>query len=450
MSLDETLTIGSMTALPFATHPLRETLYDELHARPFHLLTTPQKLTHLAFRAEPSELDLAFALLCDLCRRYNVNQPAPNTAFFLQDFGQFSVRWERHMEFYSVTFLADGPPEQESFADPVLGLIPADWLKALPGAAVAAFHLSVEPAETPCDLARLYRLFEGQKLILSRPKSGKAQLCTAFKLHGDGFGRFHIRNLGIDDYQMGRLVQRVVELETYRLLAQLSLPMAKRIAPELSEMDQRLAEILASLSHLESTKAERELLDNLSQLAARIEAYRSETNYRFSATRAYHDLVLSRVHNIRELEVEEHMSVNEFLSRRLVPALRTCESVQNRLEDLSRRIERAGDLLRTRVNLTMQEQNKSLLASMDRRSRLQFRMQETVEGLSVAAISYYMVGLVGYLLSGLPLESWHLDKKILMAVAVPTVVATVWWMTQHIKHRLIKDPLAREPNLPNI
>ncbi len=432
--------------LPFSTHPLRDALYDELHARPFHLVATPQKLTHLAFRAEAAEMDAAFDLLCDLCRRYSVNQPAPETVSFIQDLGRFSVRWERHMEFYAVTFLSSCQDSPTPFDATVLQLLPADWLGALPGRAVAAFHLVVEEGSTPCDLDVLSRHFEGQKLIISRPKNGKAQLCTAFKLHGDGFGRFHIRNLGIDDYQMGRLVQRVIELETYRLLAQLSLPIAKRIAPDLSEMDRQLSDMLGSLSTLDSSRAERELLYRLSRLAARLETYRTETNYRFSATRAYHDLVLSRLQNIREVEVEEHMSVNEFLSRRLVPALRTCESVQNRLEDLSRRIERAGDLLRTRVNLTMQEQNKSLLASMDRRSRLQFRMQETVEGLSVAAISYYMVGLVSYLLSGLPLEHWHLEKKVVLAFAVPAVVALVWWMTQRIKHRLIKDPLGKEQN----
>ncbi|TRO83185.1 DUF3422 family protein [Trichloromonas acetexigens] len=438
----------TVPSLPFAIHPLRDALYDELHARPFHLVATPQKLTHLAFRATVAELDCSFNQLRDLCRRYSVNQPRTETPFFLQNFGQFTVRWERHTEFYALTFMAPESPGTEPFSEPVLNLLPNDWLHALPGQAVAAFHLVVEAANTPCETTALYRYFEGQKLVLSLPKGGKAQLCTAFKLHGDGFGRFHIRNLGIDDYQMGRLVQRVIELETYRLLAQLSLPIAKRIAPELNDLDHRLTSILSSLSTLESAREERELLDSLSQLAARIEAFRSETNYRFGATRAYHDLVLSRVQNIRETEVEEHMSVHEFLSRRLIPALRTCESVQTRLEDLSRRIERAGDLLRTRVNLTMQETNKSLLASMDRRGRLQFRMQETVEGLSVAAISYYMVGLAGYLFGGLPLAEWGLEKGVLMALSVPAVVTLVWWMTQRIKHRLIKDPLERKPPAP--
>ncbi len=428
--------------LPFSTHPLRDGLYDELHARPFQVVTTPQQISHLAFKAEPRELEEAFGLLCDLCRRYSVNQPSPETVSFQQDFGEFIVRWERHMEFYALTVLRPRGPDGEPFQRPVIGLLPADWMAALPGQAVAAFHVVIDGDDQAFAPETLNRCFEGQRLILSRPKDGKACLCTAFKLHSDGFGRFLIQNRGISDYQMGRLVQRVVEMETYRLLAQLSLPTAKRLAPELNEMDRQLAKMLARVPETDTTEAERDLLQRLSLLSAKLETWRAETNYRFSATRAYHELVLSRLKNIRETEVDGHMTVAEFMTRRLTPGLRTCESVQNWMEDLSRRIERAGDMLRTRVNLTLQEQNKSLLAAMNRRSRLQFRLQETVEGLSVAAISYYMVGLLSYMLSGLPLEEWHMEKKTVIAFLVPVVLGGTWWLTQRIKHRLIKEPSA--------
>jgi uncharacterized membrane-anchored protein len=430
--------------LPFSTHPLRDSLYDELHARPFHLVTTPQQLSHLAFKALPPETDRAFSLLCELCRRYSVNQPAPEMAFFQQDFGDFAVRWERHMEFYSLTFLRPQPPEGEPFRNPVIELLPGDWMASLPGQAVAAFHVVVGGEELKVDEESLSRYFEGQRLIVSHPKEGKALLGTAFKLHTNGFGRFLIQNRGLSDYQTGRLLQRTIEIETYRLLAQLSLPLAKRIAPELSEMDQQLAAMLGQLCRLEGgeeTAAKRELLQRLSLLSARLETFRAETNFRFSATRAYHDLVITRLQNIREEPVEGHMTVAEFMTRRLTPGLRTCEAVQNHMEDLSRRTERVGDLMRTRVNLVLQEQNRSLLAAMNRRGRLQFRLQETVEGLSVAAISYYMVGLLGYMLSGLPLEEWHMEKKVVLAVLVPFVVGGVWSLIQRLKHRLIKAPL---------
>lgn len=426
--------------LPFSTHPLRDQLYDELHARPFLPVATPQRISHLAFTATPKEQDDAFRLICELCRRYSVNQPGEATVSFLQDFGEFTVRWERHMEFYALTFTRPGALEEEPFDHPVLELIPGDWMAALPGQAVAALHLVIGGEALDVGGEALRRAFEGQRLIVSQPKEGKAQLCTAFKLHNDGFGRILIQNRGISDYQMGRLVQRVYELETYRLLAQLSIPTAKRLAPELHEMDRQLAEMLARLPATDTSEAERDLLDRLSLLSTRLETWRAETNYRFSATRAYHDLVLSRLRNVREVEVEGHMTMAEFMTRRLNPGLRTCESVQSRMEDLSRRIERAGDMLRTRVNLTLQEQNKGLLAAMNRRSHLQFRLQETVEGLSVAAISYYLVGLISYILSGLPLEALHLDKKTALAATVPLVLVTVWWVVRQIKHRLIKKP----------
>lgn len=433
--------------LPFSTHPLRDSLYDELHARPFHVVSTPQQISHLAFKAQPLELDAAFALLGDLCRRYSVNSPAPEAAFYQQDLGEFSVRWERHMEFYSLTFLRPRAPEGEPFEHPSIALLPGDWMAQLPGQAIAAFHLVVGGDELSVEPEPLARWFEGQRLVASQRKGGQAFLCTAFKLHSDGFGRFLIQNRGLTDYQTGRMAQRVIEIETYRLLAQLSLPLAKRIAPELTGMDQDLAEMLGRLSGLEEgeeTETKRALLERLSLLSARLETYRAETNYRFGATRAYHDLVITRLQNIKEEPVEGYMTMAEFMTRRLTPGLRTCQSVQTWMEDLSRRIERAGDLMRTRVNLTLQEQNRSLLATMNRRGRLQFRLQETVEGLSVVAISYYLVGLLGYMLNGLPLEKWKLNKGVVLALLVPFVVVGTWRLIERLKHRLIKEPLERE------
>ncbi|MFA7535689.1 MAG: DUF3422 domain-containing protein [Desulfuromonadales bacterium] len=429
--------------LPFSTHPLRDNLYDELHARPFQVIGSPHQITHLAFKAQPAELDEAFRLLCDLCRRYDAAIPAAETVSYQRDFGEFTVRWEKHLEFYALTFKRP-QGTKEPFRHRVLDLAPGDWLAQLPGQAVAAFHMVIDDGEVATDSDSLMPFFEGQRLILSEPKEGKVFLATAFKLHSDGFGRFFLQNRGISDYQMGRLIQRIIELETYRLLAQLSIPLAKRLSPALNQMDQQLAEMLAKVPEMDTDDGERTMLKNLSVLSARLESYRAETNYRFSATRAYHALVITRLQNVQERPVDGFMTTSEFMTRRLTPGMRTCESVQNWMEDLSRRIERAGDMLRTRVNLTLQEQNKSLLAAMNRRSRLQFRMQETVEGLSVAAISYYLVGLLGYFLGGLPLKALGLEKTLVMALLVPLVLGAVWWMTQRIKHRLIKEPAPGE------
>lgn len=428
----------------YRQHPQRDALYNELHVRPFHPIASPQQISHLAACAQPDELNRAYRHICELCQRYNVNQPAEDAVSYHQDFGEFTIHWERHIEFYSLTILLAAEPVGEPFSQPAINLLPADWLKDLPGEMVAAFHLLIDDRPLDEQSQALCHYFEGHQVMASSANGGRARLFTAFKLHGDGYGRFIIRNNGMNNEQTGQLARRLMEMETYRLLALISLPLAKQIGPQLVETDQQLAKILSQVNKLDSPRAERNLLAKLTELEAQLENYRAATNRRFSATRAYHELVHSRLAGMQEENVNGRLSLQEFMNRRLNPALRTCESLQNWLEDLSKRIERASDLLRTRVNLNLQEQNRSLLSAMNRRSQLQFRLQETVEGLSIVAISYYMVGLIGYLLGGLPLERWGLSKQLLTACSIPLVLLVVGIVTHRIKHRLIKNPLGEE------
>ena len=188
------------------------------------------------------------------------------------------------------------------------------------------------------------------------------------------------------------------------------------------------------------------MLTELSQLAANVERWRTDTNYRFSAMRAYYSLVMKRMDELKELQVENYFTIGSFLERRLTPAYHTCESVSERLEDLARRIERAGDLLQTRVDLTIEAQNQSLLASMDRRGRLQMRLQETVEGLSIAAISYYLVSLVKIVLNALYSAGFAVNKDLVTGISVPVVVAFVWWVTHRIK-KVIMNASKGDPDI---
>ena len=422
----------------YTLHPMRDTLYNELHVRPFYPLESPQKITHLAAISTPEELKEAFSLLCQLCKRYEITPPQDDTVTFYQNFGDFVINWERHVEFYSLTVLHPSPLTESPFKETAIDLLPADWTKQLPGQMIVAIHLIIDHQNLDYSANALTRYFEGQPVMLSGTYAGKAEIYSAFKLHGDGHGRMIIRDMGLTPLQTGRLTRRLLDMETYRLLSLLSLPIARRITPQLRDMDQRLAEILTEVSNLDDSSGERDILEKLTMIEAQLETYRAETTNRLSATRAYHQLVKDRLERIKEVKIDEHLSIGEFINRRLNPALRTCESVQRWMEDLSKRIERASDLMRTRVNLNLQEQNRSQLEAMNRRSRLQFRLQETVEGLSIAAISYYSIGLLSYLFKGLPLKHWGLDKNILLAGSIPVVLITIWYITRRIKQHLIQ------------
>ena len=226
---------------------------------------------------------------------------------------------------------------------------------------------------------------------------------------------------------MSSLIQRLTEVETYRMMAMLAFPVARETRPLVAAAEERLSRMVTGLADGGGgVEEERSLLRLLSRLAAEAEELTARTSYRFGASRAYYALVRKRVEELREERIVGLQPSGEFLYRRLIPAMDTCESVAARQGDLARRIAQASDLLRTRVDVALEEQNRDLLESMDRRAQLQLRLQETVEGLSVVAISYYLVGLVVYLAKGLKAAGLPVDPAIAAGVAIPVVLGLVW------------------------
>src|SRR5690606_15436075 len=242
----------------------------------------------------------------------------------------------------------------QPFRETGISPLPDGWLEGLQGTVVAAFHLDLQnTANGPAtDLAKVRPYFEGLRLVGSNPQDGKARVWGSFRLHSDQFGRFMVLNHSLSDSQLGRLTQRLMEIETYRLMSLLALPLARQITPALNEMDQQMAVITQTLADNHDID-EQQILAELTNIAARIEAFRAHSTFRFSATRAYHQLVLTRLDELREDELSGHLTITEFMTRRLTPAVKTCESVSDRLEDLSRRVARASDMMRTRVELAI-------------------------------------------------------------------------------------------------
>ncbi len=407
-------------------HQERDRLFNELHTRPFPVLEEGARISQLAILHSQEAATAEYQHLQQLCERYSVLPPAPGSSCYYQSFGGFELRWERHTEFSTYTFIHridKGQPFQRT----ALSLLPATWLAELPGEIISGQHIEV--VEMPEQLSApdsLRHHFEGHRLISSWIGDRQARLWTAYRIHSDGFGRILIQNSDLNPCQTGRLVRRLFELETYRMMVLLAFPLARQIAPEVSAMDQELAAINQQINAIRGLEDERRLLGQLSTLAARIEQSISDSNFRFSAARAYYDLVISRLEDLREQEVGGLQTFNEFLRRRLTPAFRTCESVSEHLDDLSRRIDRASELLRTRVDLTLEAQNQDLLQSMNQRSKVQLQLQQAVEGLSVAAISYYLVGLVKYLANSLADLGLINHAELLVGLAVPVSVLVVW------------------------
>lgn len=419
-------------------HPIREKLYNELHNRPFHLLSNPAQLTHIAIQHGGKLVEEEHAFLSLLCERLQVNSPAKTMPCFYQSFGLFNLRWKRHLEYSTYTFIREAPLTRQPFVKNAIDYVPADWLEGMPGQVVAASHLVVE-SEAEDNNVKVDHYFDKMLLIGSAPINGQSKVWTSFKLHDDGFGRFLVHEDGLSPAQLGRLVQRLLELDTYRLMATLGLPLAQDINAELTQLDISLKEVTTQIASQDATPLDRESLVQVSSMAATVEDFRAQSNYRFAATNAYYDVVLQRMEELKEHEISGLLTLSEFLTRRLTPAVKTCKTISMRLEDLSRRITRASDLLRTRVEIDLQEQNQQLLVSMNQRAHVQMRLQQTVEGLSVAAISYYGMQLFETMLTTLPSLGIEYNHERVSGFAVPIVIAVVFVGTRLVHRRLMKE-----------
>jgi uncharacterized membrane-anchored protein len=422
-----------------ADHPLRTGLANEVHARPYESLSAPVRASHLAlFTGEhPAEEDLC--RLAELCALYHAAAPpVPGADHYSVDLGAFRLKWERHTEFCTYTFFQVGA-FSEPFELPVISLVPSEWLAKLDGRVLVAIHVALEPREHPRrELGELARLFASNTVVGSEVAGGAAIAWTDLQIHADRFSRILVHDVSLRARQAGRLVQRLLEIETYRMMALLALPLARRYGPEISRADRQLTDLTGRLAHLEGLEDERGLLGELSLLAAEVERISAATSYRFAAARAYYDLVQRRIGELREQRIEGLQTFAEFMDRRMAPAMRTCESVRERLEALAARVARASNLLRTRVDVALEAQNRDLLASMDRRAQLQLRLQETVEGLSVVVLSYYLVGLVSYGLKALRAAGAPIDTDLALGLAIPLVVVAVFLGVRHFRRKLTR------------
>lgn len=403
-----------------ADHPQRFLLANEVHARPNEAMASPERVSYLAVLVDAGDKAREHAHVAALCERYGTHPPPADAIHYSADLGVFRLRWERHTEFSTYTFIKAGAAERP-FAAPVAKLVPPEWLAAIPGRTIVAAHADIvgkiEALPPAHDIAAA---FDGNYVIGAEIGEGVAAAFTDFRVHEDGFGRFLVFDRTMSRFQTGRMLQRLLELETYRMMALLALPVARELSPRLSRMERELAEVTATIAREDSD--EPTLLDRVTQLAAEAENAVAASQYRFGAARAYHVLVKSRIAELRERRLPGTQMIEEFMARRLAPAMATCESVAARQVDLSERVARASRLLSTRVDIVREKQNQALLASMNRRARLQLRLQQTVEGLSIAAITYYVVGLVSYAAKALEAGGVRLDANLVAGAAIPVVL----------------------------
>lgn len=425
--------------MPLPEHPLRHRLNDELHARPPVVLDGPTWGTHLVMlhddgvgRVDADAEEAHLRRLCELAQ--SPFCPLVDGNHWILEAGDLRLKWERHSEFSSYTFFRRRQAGDHAYVT-ALEAFPADWRAGIPGRLLVATHLEYRDAGDG-EAALLAELAQSEvPQVVTEVADGAALVVSDFRIH-DGFTRYLVLDRKLRRRQSGRTVQRLLEIETYRMMALLAFPVAREVSATLARAERETAALMAEMAADRGHDSERAILSGLTRLAAEIELSITRTDFRFGGAEAYYALVSKRVADLRGRSVADFSNIQGFLDRRLAPAIQTCLSVARRQNELSARIARKSALLRTRVDIELEQQNQQLLVQMNRRSHLQLRLQETVEGLSVVAITYYGSALVHHLAEGLERVTHGPDPALATALSIPLIAAVVAFGVRRMRLKL--------------
>jgi uncharacterized membrane-anchored protein len=415
-------------------------LHNEIHARPPQALTAPLAISHIVMVCDAAQLEASRAHVAALARDHHLPVPDAQSSHCRIDLAQYQLRWELHTEFVSWTIMCAMPADRVAEVEPnrAFDQVAQEWISSLPGQCLTGLHLWVLPALAEGAPALVKKMLNEDALIASSVAGGVAEVYTDFAMRADGFSRMVLLAGQLSPRRLGRLVQRLLEIETYRMTALLGLPAAREASSVLASAERELAELARAIRSATAAD-EPMLLDRLTKLAGQVESQHAANHSRFSASAAYFELVDRRISEINETALPGMQTIGEFMDRRLTPARSTCEWATLRQNSLSQRVSRISNLLRTRVEIEQQQSSQALLETMNSRQDMQLKMQSTVEGLSVAAITYYIVGLVSYLAKGASKLGWPWSAESTAAATIPIVAIGVWWSLRRLHHKVFKS-----------
>ena len=420
---------------PIQDHTLRYTLANELHARPFPSLEAPCRAAYLAIKqphnAAARDRGADLKHLTDLLDRYAAPHPQPGATHYFGTIGKHQLKWESHTEFVTYTIFGNGVAEKP-FDAATFNMFPDDWLAQAPGVRMTSALIRVEELAGDDGVAdKIADWFVPESLAVSRVLDDTAIIASDFRIDAQGHMRMAVfARPDTGARRIGRIVQRICEIETYKTMSMLGLARVRDLGPRLGAADTELTQLIEQMAG-ETVDADKTLRSLLS-VAADLEKILAQSSFRFGATGAYEALVNQRIEVLREERFEGRQTFGEFMMRRFDPAMRTVKATERRLQSMANRAAQAGNLLRTRVDVDRSAQNQRLLESMDKRADLQLRLQRTVEGLSVVAISYYAVNLAIYVLGPVG-RGAGVSSILLTAIVTPIVVLGVWAVIRRIR-----------------
>jgi len=442
-------------------HPLRTVLHEEVHARPPVALWPRDRILNQAFLLKGSDrqqqIDWINAISEQTKQLIDPNhgqtfriielRPAPERVI---------IKWELHGEFSSISAiiqqdqlitesLITSRVKLENEVNQLLAKLTIKPMHQAGGLRISALDIAFENRSLFKEADEVSHLFSGNTLIGSTILTNqKAQLWTDLQVNEDGYISFLVPHAGIGSRQAGRVARQITEVEIYRMASMLAFPVAKSLSGPLRNAEAELSELSKKISTAQGQEVvtpnqDGEFLEIISTLASKIEEWISEHGLRFTAAEAYSQLAAKNLEELSETSLPGVQTLSEFMERRFTPAMSTCSWTQRRLRELSDRISRTTQILRTRIEFVNERQTQELLASMDRRAKIQLRLQATVEGVSVLVLTYYAVSLIIYMAKGVKELGLMVPAELIGGASAPIIAYGIYALNKLRKKKFDPD-----------
>jgi uncharacterized membrane-anchored protein len=415
--------------MAFAEHPLRRWAVDEMRLRRFAPVAQHTDIYQVVRLLQPAERS-------DEDRWLIAGQPSFNEWNLAPRHGSGHAKnnihflWERHTEATTITLIFPHCATEHERVPYIR------WLEQWPGAVVRATRVFVFPDSEDVE-AELARLGMSTSEMVCCDINAGLRIWSDFGIHGDGYGRLLVRAGNVSDAERGRIIQRVQELGNYRNLALLGFPTVQEYGPQVDRLEQKLSEHARRVA--QADQDDETLLNELAGISSELELIRSATGFRLSATAAYAEVAADRLASLNVQPLANYQSLTDFTERRLVPATRTCNVFRQRLGHIAERISGVMHTLDVRIDSRIKSQNLQLMRSMERSTQLQFRLQTLVEGLSVIAAAYYLVGLVAYLAKGVKAYPAGSEVDLFIGAITVPAIALIYLFVRTLRHRVLKE-----------
>ena len=218
-------------------YPFRQQILEEVHARPVEMVPAAiARAPSRVCRAARSRRRCRGARALLRLVRAGRDSCAPRNKDVRQHSftaGTRQVTWEFHTEFVTVTWTA--APDDSDSAPEGIGLELIDGPQLL-----GAMRIDlVEDTRLP---DALLPGFNPHSLCVIGVEGGAGQLATDFVPDAERFTRFEFAAGGLPPLRRAILVRRILEIETYRTMALIGLPLARQHASELGSIETELTE----------------------------------------------------------------------------------------------------------------------------------------------------------------------------------------------------------------